>query len=86
MTLGYVFPGADVTVDAHKIVTQCLTVRGNHNYHPSVLEDALRFVEETRERYPFEDLVGTVYPLEEIDAAFDRAMQGDLIRVGIDPT
>ena len=86
LTLGYVFPGADVTVDAHKIVTQCLTVRGNHNYHPSVLEDALRFVEETRERYPFEDLVGAVYPLEEIDAAFDRAMQGDLIRVGIDPT
>ena len=86
LTLGYVFPGADVTVDAHKIVTKCLTVRGNHNYHPSMLEDALRFVEETRERYPFEDLVGAVYPLEEIDAAFDRAMQGDLIRVGIDPT
>ena len=86
LTLGYVFPHADVTVDAHKIVTKCLTVRGNHNYHPSVLGDALRFVEETRGRYPFEDLVGAVYPLDEIDAAFDRAMQGDLIRVGINPT
>ena len=86
LTLGYVFPHANVTVDAHKIVTKCLTVRGNHNYHPSALGDALRFVEETQERYPFKDLVGTVYPLEEINAAFDRAMQGDLIRVGINPS
>ena len=86
LTLGYVFPNADVTVDAHTIVTKCLTVRGNHNYHPSALGEALRFVETTRERYPFKELVGEVYPLKEINAAFDRAMQGDLIRVGIDPT
>ena len=85
LTLGYVFPHADVTVDAHKIVTKCLTVRGNHNYHPSALGDALRFVEETQERYPFEELVGVVYPLGDINAAFNRAMQGDLIRVGINP-
>ncbi len=86
LTLGYVFPHADITMDAHKIVTKCLTVRGNHNYHPSALGDALRFIEETRERYPFEELVGAVYPLGEINAAFERAMQGDLIRVGINPT
>ena len=86
LTLGYVFPHADVTIDAQKIVTKCLTVRGNHNYHPAALGDALRFVEETRDRYPFEKLVGAVYPLEEIDAAFDRAMRGDLIRVGINPS
>ena len=86
LTLGYVFPHADVTVDAHKIVTKCLTVRGNHNYHPSALGEALRFVEATRERYPFKELVGEVYPLAEINAAFDRAMRGDLIRVGINPT
>ena len=86
LTLGYVFPHAKVTMDAHEIVTKCLTLRGNHNYHPSALGDALRFVEETRERYPFEDLVGAVYPLAEIDAAFDRAMRGDLIRIGINPS
>ena len=86
LTLGYVFPHADVTMDAQKIVTKCLTIRGNHNYHPAALGDALRFVEETRDRYPFEELVGAVYPLAEIDAAFDRAMRGDLIRVGINPS
>jgi alcohol dehydrogenase len=85
LTLGFVFQHSDVTVDAHKIVTKCLTVRGNHNYHPSVLGDALRFVEETRDRYPFEALIGAIYPLEGINAAFDRAMQGDVIRIAIDP-
>ena len=86
LTLGYVFPGADVTVDAHKIVTKCLTVRGNHNYHPSMLEDALRFVEGNARTLSIRGFGRCGLSLEEIDAAFDRAMQGDLIRVGIDPT
>ncbi|MCH8291333.1 zinc-binding dehydrogenase [Candidatus Poribacteria bacterium] len=85
LTLGFVYPHADVTVDAHKIVTKCLTIRGNHNYHPSALGTAIKFVEEKRERYPFKELIGAVYPLKEINAAFDRAMQGDLIRVAINP-
>ena len=85
LTLGYVFPHADITVDAHAIVTKCLTVRGNHNYHPSALGTALRFVEATRDRYPFGELIGEIYPLKEINAAFDRAMQGDSIRIAIAP-
>jgi threonine dehydrogenase-like Zn-dependent dehydrogenase len=86
LTLGFVFPHADVTVDAHKIVTKCLTVRGNHNYHPSALGTALRFVRETRARYPFGELIGGIYRLGEINAAFDRALQGDSIRIAIDPS
>lgn len=85
LTLGFVYPNADVTVDAHQIVTKCLTIRGNHNYHPSALGAALRFVEEKRDRYPFGALIGAIYPLKEINTAFDRAMQGDLTRVAIAP-
>ena len=85
LTLGFVYPHADVTADAHKIVTKCLTIRGNHNYHPSALGAAIRFVEEKRDRYPFGELIGEIYPLEEINAAFDRAMRGDNIRIAIDP-
>lgn len=85
LTLGFVYPKADVTLDAQKIVTKCLTIRGLHNYHPSALGAAVRFVETTRDRYPFGALVGATYPLTEIDAAFDRAIQGDLIRVAVNP-
>ena len=85
LTLGFVYPGADVILDAQKIVTKCLTIRGLHNYHPSALGEAIRFVEKKRERYPFDVLIGATYALEEIDAAFERARQGDLIRVAVDP-
>lgn len=85
LTLGFVYPGADVTLDAQKVVTKCLTIRGLHNYHPSALGEAIRFVEEKRDRYPFDALIGATYPLREIDAAFERAQQGDLIRVAVDP-
>ena len=43
------------------------------------------FIEEKHERYPFGALIGATYPLTQIDAAFERAMQGDLIRVAVDP-
>ena len=85
LTLGFVYPGADVTLDAQKVVTKCLTIRGLHNYHPSALGEAIRFVEKKRDDYPFDELVGAIYPLREIDAAFERAQQGDLVRVAIDP-
>ena len=85
LTLGYVYPGADVTLDAQKVVTKCLTIRGLHNYHPSALGEAIRFVEKKHGHYPFGELIGATYPLGEIDAAFERAKQGDLIRVAVDP-
>ena len=85
LTLGFVYPGADVSLDAQKVVTKCLTIRGLHNYHPSALGEAVRFVEEKRDRYPFDALIGATYPLVEIDAAFERAQRGDLIRVAVDP-
>ncbi len=85
LTLGFVYPNVNATVDAHKIVTKCLTIRGIHNYHPSALGEAVQFMEKIRESYPFRTLVGETFPLAKIDAAFERAMQGDLIRVAIDP-
>jgi putative phosphonate catabolism associated alcohol dehydrogenase len=84
LTLGYVFPHAEASLDAHKIVTKCLTLRGNHNYHFRALGAALRFVEAARNRRPFEHLIGARYPLRDIDAAFHRAMQRDVIRVAIE--
>jgi alcohol dehydrogenase len=83
VTLGFVYPNADVTIDAHQVVTKCLTIRGNHNYHPVALGTAIQFVEEKRERYPFGELIGTTYPLNEINAAFAQAIQGNYIRVAI---
>ncbi|MDE0468081.1 MAG: zinc-binding dehydrogenase [Candidatus Poribacteria bacterium] len=86
VTLGYVYPNADISVDAHQIVTKCVTLRGIHNYHPSALGTALRFVEESRTRYPFAELIEETYQLADINTAFERAMRQEALRIAIAPS
>ena len=85
LTLGYVYPLNNVPFNVHQLVTKCIELRGVHNYHYTVLESALRFIEENRTRYPFTDLIGKVYPLSEINDAFAHSFNQDVIRVALDP-
>ncbi len=85
LTLGYVYPNAHITVDAHQLVTKCVTLRGVHNYHYTALGDAIRFVEENRRRYPFGELIGETYPLAEINTAFEHAFRQEVLRVAVAP-
>ena len=85
LTLGYVYPQVKTIVPMDKIVRKCLTVYGSHNYHPRFLGDAIEFVRETKHQYSFDLLVGSTYSLTEIDRAFRKAIQGNQIRVGLNP-
>ena len=85
LTLGYVYPNAHTSVDAHHLVTKCVTLRGVHNYHYTALGTALHFVEENRSRYPFAELIGQTYQLEDINKAFEHAIRQDEIRIAIAP-
>lgn len=86
VTLGYVYPNANITVDAHQLVTKCITLRGVHNYHQTSLGTALRFVEESMTRYPFAELIGKTYQLADINAAFADAMDQAALRIAIAPS
>lgn len=86
VTLGYVYPNANISVDAHQLVTKCVTLKGIHNYHYTALGDAIRFIEENRTRYPFAELIGKTYPLAEINTAFEHAFRQEIIRVAIAPS
>ena len=85
LTLGYVYPNAHISVDAHQLVTKCVTLRGVHNYHPTALGNAIQFVEDTRTRYPFAALIGETYPLSHIDTAFQQAFRQEALRIAIAP-
>ena len=85
LTLGYVYPNANISVDAHQLVTKCITLRGVHNYHWTALGTALKFIEESRERYQFGELIGKTYPLSEINTAFADAMDQEALRIAIAP-
>ena len=86
VTLGYVYPNAHITVDAHQLVTKCITLRGVHNYHHKSLGTSLDFVEESRTRYPFGELIGKTYQLADINTAFADAMDQAAIRIAIAPS
>ena len=44
-----------------------LTIRGVHNYAPRHLEQAVRFLADAWQRYPFAEQVGETFPLAEVD-------------------
>lgn len=71
--VGSVSPSAAVRVDPERVVRQLLTVRGVHNYTAAQLQRASEFLAGAWQRYPFEQLVGEVFALEQIDEAFAAA-------------
>jgi alcohol dehydrogenase len=80
--IGAVYPGRPVEVAMETIVRRTLTVRGLHNYAPQDLLAAVRFLAE-EPGYPFDELVEGWFPLLEADAAFERARDPAILRVGV---
>ncbi len=85
LVAGLVTPGNPLDIDGNTLTRKCLTLRGIHNYRPEHLGQALRFLETTAGRYPYAALVGAVYPLEDLEAAFETAESGAYVRVGVAP-
>jgi putative phosphonate catabolism associated alcohol dehydrogenase len=85
VSAGLVAPGPPVTLDAHALVTRCLTVAGVHNYRPDHLGQALGFVARYRQTWPLGDLVDQRFSLAEVDAAFKHAAARRPVRPVIVP-
>lgn len=83
--VGSVFPTDPVPFVPEHLVRSQITVTGVHNYAPEHLRGALNFLREHWRSAPFEQLVGRVYPLAELDAALERAARYREVRVGITP-
>ena len=83
---GLVSPGSDLGIEGNQVTRKCLTIKGIHNYRPEHLGQALRFLEQNCARLPYRELVGSVFPLAEINEAVRVASSGKHIRVAIRPT
>jgi alcohol dehydrogenase len=82
---GLVNPGSRFTVDGNDLIRKLVTIRGVHNYHPRHLVQAVDFVVDARDRFPFEELVDAVYRLSEINEAFAHAAERSVLRAAIVP-
>ncbi len=82
---GLVNPGSQFTLDGNDLIRKLVTLRGVHNYHPRHLVQAVDFVVEARDRFPFGELVDAVYPLSRINEAFAQAAERCVLRAAIIP-
>ncbi|ORW29526.1 dehydrogenase [Mycobacterium paraense] len=81
---GSVAPDAPVAVDAEAVVRRQLSIFGVHNYEPRHLTAALNFLHETRDRFPWADLVAEPRPLHDL-AALLRDPGGPMPRCSVAP-
>ena len=83
LVAGLVTPGSDLMLDGNQLTRKCLTLKGIHNYHPKQLGKALEFLRRNAARYPYAELVGAVFPLEQINQAIEAAATGRFVRVAV---
>lgn len=81
---GSVTPGPALAVDPETVVRHWLTITGVHNYEPRHLHQAVTFLDDTHERYPWETLVVAPVPLEDIAVALRPPPSGKL-RTAVTP-
>lgn len=82
---GATFPSRPVQLLGEQIVRRMLQIVGVYNYLPEDLDAALAFLAKTCGDYPFEDLVGKTFPLDDVNEAFACAEQERPPRVAVRP-
>ena len=83
--IGNAFAGALFNCDASDIVFKCLTIKGVHNYDTIHLQKAIDFLQVTRNRFPFGEIVGESVSLDDINTGLRIAESGKTIRVAVKP-
>ncbi len=82
---GATFPSRPVQLHGEQLVRRLLQIIGVYNYQPEDLETALGFLSQSQGRFPFIDLVGKTFSLDEANAAFEYAQTQRPPRVAVIP-
>ncbi|MBK8946104.1 MAG: zinc-binding dehydrogenase [Ignavibacteriae bacterium] len=81
--VGATYPQRKLNISAEKLIRNIHTIKGLHNYNSDDLINAVKFIEENLEKYPFEKLVVDKYNLNQTFEAFNCAITENPYRVGI---
>lgn len=83
--VGSVMKCDDMKLNPEQIIRKCWQIHGIHNYAPADLLDAVQFLREHHQSYPFAELVSAEFSLEQIDHAIRYAEKNRPIRVAVRP-
>ncbi|MCS4226464.1 zinc-binding dehydrogenase [Sphingobacterium sp. BIGb0165] len=81
--VGAVFNQRKTGIDAEKAIRKMLTIKGLHNYNYTDFSNAVDFIIENWQKYPFTSLIEREFPLEEVNAAINYALTQKPIRAGL---
>ena len=81
--VGATFPQRDLNINAEFMIRNLLSIRGLHNYNQQDLIEAVNFMENYHDHFPFEDLVYDDFDLDEVQKAFVFAIEKNPFRVGV---
>lgn len=84
--IGAVFAQPAVQINAEYIIRNLITIKGLHNYNNEDFINAVSFMEMNQKNFEFEQLIKTGFKLEEVETAFDYAVNHNPFRVSIDLT
>ncbi len=59
--------------------------KGIHNYGPRHLEQAVEFLSNTVDKYPYDELVSPSFDLDQINEAVELALSKKYLRVCVEP-
>jgi len=85
LEMGNVIPGHTTEFDPGAMTRKSINVVSVMRYDPWYLREALDFLRETAADYPFDELVGEGFALDDVDAAIRRSDERDVARASLVP-
>ena len=84
MLAGMVHPATDLSgLTGQQVIAKCLTIRGVHNYAAEHLTQAIDFLSQQRDVWPWEQLTSPPLELSRLDEAFQLARARQWPRVAV---
>lgn len=81
--VGMTHPHSRLDVTGEQIIRKCLTIFGIHNYGPWHLDQAVQFLAETVNKYPYQTLASPPYALADLPTAIEMAQSREWFRISV---
>lgn len=83
LVMGNVSPGQSVDVDPGKMTRKALTLRHIDRYEARYLSNALQFLVDHGDEYPFGGLIDAVFDFDDVQTALERSLAREVTRASI---
>lgn len=85
LEMGNIVPGRTTEFDPGAMTRKSITVESVMRYDPWYLRDALEFLAERGDAYPYEDLLDAEFPLSAVETALERSASREITRASLLP-